>query len=332
MSDNGDRETRNSVADDAVEWVERAFARDATPGDDAAMLAWGKQSPEHARALREALFLRGRMINAWEKLDADPSASALLADARAMPEQHSGFRMGRRAFLTGAVAATAAGVVMVNPPLGLWPSLGELRADYRTGVGERKTVQIAHNLTVELNTRTAISRRQDDRAYRLELISGEVAVNAGRLTRPAVVQTALGEASTSDGQFSAHLQDDGLCVTCFAGAVTVRGPVHPEMRLERGQQTTLGERGTARIVTVDANTASGWQRGVLIFNDRPLSEIVHEVNRYRSGRLVLTNEALGRRTVSAVFDIARLDIVPAQMRAVAGATVTNLPGGIVLLS
>jgi transmembrane sensor len=123
-----------------------------------------------------------------------------------------------------------------------------------------------------------------------------------------------------------------MCVTCFAGAVTVRGPTHPDMRLEQGQQTTFGRRGTARIVTVDANAISGWQRGVLIFNDRPLSEIVHELNRYRSGRLVLTNEALAKRSVSAVFDIARLDVVPAQMRVVAGATVTNLPGGIVLLS
>jgi transmembrane sensor len=184
VSDNGGREIRKSVADDAAEWVERAFAQDVASGHDAAMLAWGKQSPEHARALREALFLRGRMINAWEGLAADPSAAALLAEARVMPEQHSGFRMGRRAFLTGAVAATAAGVVVVNPPLGLWPSLGELRADYRTGVGERKTVQVAQNLTVELNTRTAVSRRQDDRAWRLELISGEVAVDAGHLMRP----------------------------------------------------------------------------------------------------------------------------------------------------
>jgi len=332
VNDNGDRETRNSVAEDAVEWVERAFARDATPGDDAAMLAWGRQSPEHARALRDALFLRGRLINASEKLRADPAAAALLAEARAMPEQQSRVRMGRRAFLTGAVAASAAGIAIVNPPLGLWPSLGELRADYRTGTGERKTVQVAQNLTVELNTRTAVSHRQDDRAYRLELISGEVAVNAGRLMRPAVIETDLGEASTSDGQFSAQLRDDGMCVTCFAGAVAVRGPAHPEMRLERGQQTVLGRTGTPRIITVDANAASGWQRGVLIFNDRPLAEIVHELNRYRSGRLVLTNDALGKRTVSAVFDIARLDIVPAQMRAVAGATVTNLPGGIVLLS
>ena len=331
MSDTGDRETYKSVADDAVEWVERAFARDATPGDDAAMVAWGKQSPGHARALREALFLRGRLINAGEKLDADPSAATLLAEARTMSEQ-SGFRIGRRAFLTGAVAATAAGIVAVNSPLGLWPSLGELGADYRTGVGERKTVQIAQNLSVELNTRSAVSRRKDDRAYRLELISGEVAVDAGRLMRPAVVQTDLGEASSSDGKFSAHLNDDGMCVTCFAGALTVRAPAHPEMRLDPGQRTTLGREGAPRIIAVDANAASGWQRGVLIFNDRPLSEIVHELNRYRPGRLVLTNDALGKRTVSAVFDIARLDVVPAQMRAVAGATVTNLPGGIVLLS
>lgn len=332
MNDNGDREKRHSVADDAVEWVERAFAPDVAAGDEAAMLDWGRQSPEHARALREALSLRGRLINAFEKAEADPDAAALLAAARAMPEQQSRLRMGRRAFLTGAVAATAAGVMVVEPPLGLWPSLGELRADYRTGIGERKTVRIAQGLTLELNTRTAVSRRQDGRSYRVALIAGEVAVDAGHLTRPAVIQTDLGEASARDGQFSTQLRDDGMCVTCFAGDVAVRSARQSAMRLHKGQQAIVGRNETPRIVSVDANAASGWRRGVLIFNERPLSEIVHELNRYRAGRLILTNDELAKRTVSAVFDIARLDIAPAQMRAVAGARLTNLPGGIVLLS
>ncbi len=332
MSDNGDREKRNSVADDAVEWVERAFAQDVTVGDEAAMLDWGRQSPEHARALREALSLRGRLINAFEKAEADPASIALLAEARAMPEQQSRVRMGRRAFLTGAVAATAAGVMVVEPPLGLWPSLGELRADYRTGIGERKTVRLAQNLTLELNTRTALSQRRDDHSYRVELISGEVAVDAGQLIRPAIIQTDLGEASTSKGQFSAQLRDDGMCVTCFAGDVAVRGSAQSLTRLQKGQQIIVDRNGPPRIASVDPTAASGWRRGVLIFNERPLSEIVHELNRYRPGRLILTNDELGKRTVSAVFDIARLDIVPAQMRAVAGAKLTSLPGGIVLLS
>ncbi len=321
------------IADDAREWVERVLAHGAGAEDDAAMLAWSNRSPEHARALADAVFLRGRLTTAYEGMQADPDSAAMLAEARA-PVGHvrSHIRIGRRAFLAGAVAASAAGVMVVRPPLVLWPSLSELGADYRTGTGERRTVQVASGLAVELNTRTALSRGRDDGAYRFHLISGEVAVDAGQLVRPAVIQTAFGEASSANGHFSARLDDGGVCITCFAGDVAVRGRESPAVTLAKGQQTTVGTAATAKVVAIDADVASGWRRGVLIFNDRPLSEVVAEINRYRAGRLVLTNSRLASHMVNAIFRLDRLDIAPAQMKVVAGANVTSLPGGIVLLS
>lgn len=321
------------IDDDAREWVERVLAHGAGAEEDAAMLEWSNRSPDHARALADAVVLRARLTNAYEGIQADPASAAMLVEARASVEQpQSTTRIGRRAFLTGAVAASAAGLMVVRPPLGLWPSLSELNADYRTGTGERRTVKVASGLALELNTRTALSKGQDDRAYRFQLISGEVAVDAGRLPRPAIIQTAYGDATTANGQFSARLDDGGVCVTCFAGDVAVRSREGAAVTLGKGQQTTVGTAANAKIVAVDADVASGWRRGVLIFNDRPLSEVVREINRYRPGRLVLTNSRLASHTVNAIFRLDRLEVAPEQMKIVAGANVTSLPGGIVLLS
>lgn len=333
MNDSDDNRKRGAIAEDARDWLERVLSHDASPEDEVAMLEWGNRSPEHARALAEAVRMHGRLLDVRDALQSDPETIAMLASARAgLQPARPRIQIGRRAFLTGAVAASAAGVMLVNPPLGLWPSLGELRADYRTGTGQRRTVQIASGLSVELNTRTALARREDARAYRLNLIAGEVAVDARQLMRPAIIETSLGEASTRDGKFSARLQEEGMCVTCFAGEVAVRAGEQPAMRLVRGQQTVLGKAATASIVPVDPDVANAWQRGELIFTDRPLSEVVAEINRYRSGRIILTNSELGTRTVNAIFRVDRLDNAPAQIRNVASATVTSLPGGIVLLS
>lgn len=333
VSDSGENRNGYSVGDDAREWVERVLGHGAGAEEEAAMLEWSNRSPEHARALADAVYLRGRLTKAYEGIRTDPEAAAMLAEARAPVEQpRSAPWIGRRAFLTGAVAASAAGVMAVRPPLGLWPSLSELNADYRTGTGERRTVKVASDLALELNTRTALSRDHDDRAYRFHLISGEVAVDAGRLARPAVIQTAFGDATISNGQFSARLDDNSVCVTCFAGDVAVRGRHGFFATLGNGQQTSIGTEVNSRVVAVDADVASGWRRGVLIFNDRPLSEVVREINRYRAGRLILTNSRLASHTVNAIFRLDRLEVAPEQMKIVAGAEVTSLPGGIVLLS
>src|SRR5262249_58154354 len=88
--------------------------------------------------------------------------------------------IGRRAFMGGAIAASAAAAyVAIRPPLELWPSLSELAADYRTAPGEQRSIVLAGGASVELNTRTSIVLRPSTEATeRIELISGETAVAA----------------------------------------------------------------------------------------------------------------------------------------------------------
>jgi ferric-dicitrate binding protein FerR (iron transport regulator) len=75
-----------------------------------------------------------------------------------------------------------------------------------------------------------------------------------------------------------------------------------------------------------------WRRRVLVFDNRPLSYVVAEINRYRPGRLVLTSDALGARMVRARFSLNQLADAATLIREAFGARVTELPGGIVLLS
>ena len=62
-----------------------------------------------------------------------------------------------------------------------------------------------------------------------------------------------------------------------------------------------------------------------------LTEAIAEINRYRPGRIILTNAALGARIFNARFRIENIDGVVGQIQQVFGASATSLPGGIVLL-
>jgi transmembrane sensor len=71
---------------------------------------------------------------------------------------------------------------------------------------------------------------------------------------------------------------------------------------------------------------------LLVFRHEPLSHVVDEINRYRRGRIIVVNDALGRRPVVASFRIDRMDEVVPRIERALNVRATTLPGGIVLLS
>jgi transmembrane sensor len=82
---------------------------------------------------------------------------------------------------------------------------------------------------------------------------------------------------------------------------------------------------------IDPAAVTAWQHGLVIFRSAPITEVVAEINRYRPGRVILTNAELGRRELNARFRIEDIDRVVGQIEQVFGAHTTTLPGGIVLL-
>lgn len=332
MNNGDDRTDLQTIVVTARDWLDKVCAHDATAEDETAMMRWRALSPEHAAALEDAMRLRRRMLAARDALSTSPAMQGLLTVPPQGDRTNAGPKMTRRAFLGSAVAASAAGMIAVKSPLGLWPSLAEMRADYRTTTGERRKVAVAPGLDIELNTRTAVARREDAAVYRLSLVAGEVAVDVRGLSRPVVIETDFGNATASDGHFGVQLKPEGSCVTCFAGQVDVVTPRAQRVTLTRGQRITIGGKQFSGVVNINPDTAGAWRRGELIFADRPLSEVVEELNRYRPGRIVLANSDLRNITVNAVFRVDSMDRAVSQIRTVSQASVTTLPGGIVLLS
>lgn len=64
---------------------------------------------------------------------------------------------------------------------------------------------------------------------------------------------------------------------------------------------------------------------------RPLQKVVDEINRYRPGRIIITNSELGRRIVTGSFRQDQLGGFVAQVQQLFGAKAVSLPGGLMLL-
>ena len=155
-----------------------------------------------------------------------------------------------------------------------------------------------------MNTQTSlIVERSRSGGSQLKLISGEATVSIVSGAPEAVVVSAGdGWVRASDAKFNMRRAGDLVCVTCLEGSICVaQGRVTATLRSR--QQVVYDGRGVGRITPVDPSVVTAWQQGLLIFHAVPLRSVIAEVNRYRPGRIVLLNAALGRRLFSADFHI-----------------------------
>jgi transmembrane sensor len=311
---------QQAIQREAQAWVVRLASQGATTDDAQAFQRWCSSSTAHASA-----FVAARAV--WQELR--PVAQRAQA-VHAAP--HAAGRPGRRAFLGAAVAASAAYLV-VRPPLGLWPAVTDLVADFRTTAGEQSEVITAEGIVMQLNTRTRVDRRGvEGGVAALELLDGEAEIRTDVDGAAPIVQVTVGEGviTAERARFNVRFIHGKACVTCLAGRVDVRqGGARTSVDVDRQFLYAGAAPGMAQ--RADTAAVSAWRRGQLVFDQTPLTEVVDEVNRYRQGKLILTDAEIGRKRVQASFSIDRLDDVVALMRDVYRLDVTRLPGGIVLL-
>jgi transmembrane sensor len=305
---------------EAKDWVVHMATGLVTQADMTALAEWRARSDQHEAAFNQA---RGLWRALGEPLE--NHASKATASHRS--------NLSRRALLGGAIAvpaAAAAGAMLVWPPYDLWPSIAELGADYHTGTGEQRNISLPGHAAVELNTRTALNIVSGTaRTSRIELIAGEAVLSAG--PDPLNVIASRGRVWAANSQFVVRCDPFGVRVTCVTGTVAVAyngktATVH------LGQQVLYRAGSIQPPVTVDPLVVTAWRDGLLVFDDEQISYVIDEINRYRSGRIVLMNKALGERRISARFKIARLDAVLRQFQSAFHAKIMTLPGGLVIMS
>lgn len=306
---------------EAIAWLVRLKSGEATVEDGENFKAWRSSSPDHEQAFRKVVTVWRGLENVAKGPDQDATVTSL---PRPM--------LRRRAFLAGAAAAAAAStaVAVVHPPLSLWPSWHELLADYRTGKGELRRVTVSREVSVELGTLTSLSVRWTPETPSIVLIAGEAAFTANMGANRLTVLAADGRISASQASFNTRCIDAAVSVTCAEGEVEV-AKNGTRVLLRKGQRVAYADRGLGSVLDADLAQATAWQSGMLTFDNRPLKEVVDEINRYRPGRIIITNAELGRRIVNGSFRQDQLGAFVAQVQQLFGAKVVSLPAGLTLL-
>ncbi|PQZ67913.1 iron dicitrate transport regulator FecR [Achromobacter sp. MYb9] len=318
MSLPGNNKDHEVAAREARTWLLTLTSGRATEADAEAFREWLRADPR-----RQAAFAAQKQL--WR--DVGPAVQAVVAeDAR--NRARKSLVTGRRAFLGGALAASAA-YLAFKPPLGLWPGLDVLGADYRTAAGEQRRVALGNAVDVQMNTQTRINVSRDGDGAVIELADGEAEIRSGPAA--AVVVAGKGRITAKDALFNVRYIDGEARLCCLSGVVRL---AHEQgvFDIVANRELRYDDRRVMPPVQVDPAIVTAWRQGWLVFDQQPLAQVVDELNRYRRGRLVLMNDQLGKRLVQARFSLAQVADAERLIRDAYGARVTRLPAGVVVLS
>lgn len=281
----------------ASEWL---LVLEADPARFEAFDQWLHAAPEH--------FAAWAQVNrAWAALESAAPGSALSGAAtRRSPAprvasaqlRHTArSRRSRMALLAAAcVCALAVGAAWLGNPA--W------RADYHTGMGERRVVQLADGSRVTLAARTAINIDYQASERHIELLRGEALFEVAHdAQRPFQVNVGAASVRVLGTVFDVAQSAAGLKVEVREGAVGVRA-AGQTYRLAAGQRLWLdGADSHAQPSAIAPDEVANWVDGQQFFDNAPVSEVVEQLRHYQHGWIVIGSDALGQQRVTGLYDL-----------------------------
>lgn len=295
-------------------WVERDAAHraawkeaqsfwsnlDRLPAQDVEdILAIGDQTSENSGVGNTVVPFRARTRQNR------PAQDKQTNDVDTIDQHHSTVsrKPGRRraGFALAAVLLLASGLWIHNDPA--------FYADHYTRVGEQRSLALTDGSIVQLNTDTTVSLDFAPEIRRVILHRGEAYFSvAADAQRPFEVSTDFGTVRALGTAFSIRTGEDAVRVTVFQHAVSIRAKNGATLsRLEQGRQIHFSKLKLGAARPVDLHREGAWLRQQLVFEDRPLEDVVRELNRYRPGWIGFVDARAAAQRVTGSIDVSAPD-------------------------
>jgi transmembrane sensor len=321
-----DMESPTSVLEQASHWWELLHSDSASSSDHREFGEWVARSPERVEAYLETARLV-KAIKSRRLIWPSTAAEVLIREAKSSPETVLPFstagaaasvdcRGARRSH--GRLAWVAAAVLLIG--VGLVLFMLETPQEFRTALGEQRSVLLADGSRVTLNTASTIEVNLHNARREVRLVQGEALFEVAHdVARPFVVRAGNALLKDVGTQFNVDMHSNGTTVTVVEGRVAVDSPGAREMA---GAEADNSGRGTVEPLILGANdrvlvTPAGvgapqrgvnvaasvaWTQRQLMFDHRPLSEVAEEFNRYNRDRIDIDSAELKRQEVTGVFE------------------------------
>jgi transmembrane sensor len=287
----------------AARWAER-LSDEASEADYRAFDQWSGES-ENAAVYEESIRVRRIASDLADAPELQSLCHAALARAARGARRR---RVAWPTFAAAAAAAAALGAVAIGLPAALGPRneptavVTANPTTYETAVGQKLEVALEDGSRVTLDTGTRVHVAYSGDARRLILERGQAMFTVAKGQRRRFIVDAGGQEVVAHGtEFSVRYDPGGVKVTLIEGRVSVRSRGVGAVAMRPADVLTAGPAGVSlRHDPAAIATATSWRFGMVVVEDRPLTEVVAEMNRYATTPMVV-DPAAGRIRISGSF-------------------------------
>lgn len=285
--------------------------------------AWLK-TPDNAQAFSRAQALWDDMGFAADPARTPVSSLPTPQIRRRPPVMSARIQRWTPIAATGMVAGLVLAVMGLDLPT-------RIQADAITRPGEQRSLTLDDGSVVQMNTDTAVAVAYSPDRRTVRLLRGEAAFTvAADADRPFVVEAGGGSATALGTRFIVRRRADLTQVSVTEHSIRAASPlgavVVPESRT-----TAYGPQQAPSAPVPSPVGAGAWTTGWLVFEDRPLSEVVEEIARYSPAPMAVIGQTARARRISGAFRIDQPGKTIAHLEHTLGVRSTRLIGGAVVL-
>lgn len=253
----------------------------------------------------------------WSRFGDQATAPEIMAarrDALGRARRRGRMRWGRSSN-AGRWAAAIAAVVVIAVGAGTWVWTSVQPQEFRTELGERRSVTLADESKIALDSNTVVQVRYERNARKLELLSGQARFDVAHdVERPFSVHARDQTIMATGTAFNVDLLGPKVLVTLIEGHVVVladratgragaRAASPPSVELHAGQQLAVTGAKPPEVLAVSTDKATAWETGQIIVDDEPLADVAERVSRYADHPVVVRDQAAGALHLSGVFNV-----------------------------
>lgn len=273
--------TRDPLTREALEWLVHLHSGDDTEQDWIDFQDWRTASAARAQAAERAERL-------WEQLG--PALARKPGPGKTIP----------------ILVACALALAAIAFGTGIFAPSGTFFADYKTGVGEIRTVTLRDGSQVDLDSDTSFDVDVGHRT--ITLYAGQIHVSVKPdPERAFVVMAGEGSVRALGTAFEVRRDRGSTAVAVTEHAVRVTHAhegATASVDLGVGDGVSFSRAGLGQPHKVDVASLTAWRRGELVFDGTPLGEVVAEMDRYRYGKTLILDDDIRRLRVTGNFEIA----------------------------
>ena len=310
----------------AAEWLVAFCEGEVDASGRESFDRWLRTSPEHVRAYLQisAVWESTGLLADNHKIDIEALVQRAVSEQQVLSLSATRISSGerppfQRPRVSTAWRAIAASFLLVCVIVGGIAAWQLMRTPvYETGAAEERTIRLPDGSTVQLNARSRIELHFTTGERGVDLVEGQAMFSVARNPRqPFIVHSDVAAVEAVGTRFDVYRKGSGTVVTVMEGKVAIgadrvprkglhsqrsaaREPASPVL-VSAGEQAVAASQRPIRAYRANVFAATAWTEGKLMFDSARLSDIVAELNRIGSRRLIIEDSSLLDLHVSGVF-------------------------------